>query len=447
MRFFSRKHQQPQEPEHDNDEQPPTDSSESKGDLSKIVAENDVAASANQAAGTAWLAGHLNHLTPEQEKKLVEFKALVEEKGYYKPGKEDGEPASHSDATLLRFLRARKFDVQGAYKQFTETEDWRKENKIDDLYENIRLEPYERTRQMYPQWTGRRDRRGIPVYLFEVRHLTNKNVSNFSHEVSEKGASETHKDSAIPARLLCLFSLYENLLQFVHPLCSSLPRPNPETPIVSSNNIVDISGVSLMQFWNLRSHMQDASVLSTAHYPETLDRIFIIGAPSFFPTVWNWIKRWFDPVTVSKIFILSSSEVKSTLETFMEPSSIPSQYGGTLDFQWGDLPNLDDAALELAGGIISPPTSAGGKPQYLKGPMRFLGDRIEVLGTDQGKPRRANIPVSVQKKGSEEPAEVAEDKEQSTTTLPVATTQDPSEKLEQLETDAATAATTTTATA
>lgn len=131
------------------------------------------------------------------------------------------------------------------------------------------------TTSQYPQWTGRRDRRGIPVYLFEVRHLTNKNVSQFSQEVSEQGASETHKDSAIPARLLCLFSLYENLLQFVHPLCSALARPNPETPIVSSNNIVDISGVSLMQFWNLRSHMQDASVLSTAHYPETLDRIFV----------------------------------------------------------------------------------------------------------------------------------------------------------------------------
>lgn len=131
------------------------------------------------------------------------------------------------------------------------------------------------TTSQYPQWTGRRDRRGIPVYLFEVKHLTNKNVSQFSQEVSEQGASETHKDSAIPARLLCLFSLYENLLQFVHPLCSALARPNPETPIVSSNNIVDISGVSLMQFWNLRSHMQDASVLSTAHYPETLDRIFV----------------------------------------------------------------------------------------------------------------------------------------------------------------------------
>ena len=45
------------------------------------------------------------------------------------------------------------------------------------------------------------------------------------------------------------------------------------TPITLSNNIVDVSGVSLRQFWNLKSHMQSASQLATAHYPETLDRM------------------------------------------------------------------------------------------------------------------------------------------------------------------------------
>lgn len=103
MRFFSRKHQQP-ETDNNNDEQPPPEGTETKGDLNKIAAENDVAASANQAAGTAWLAGHLNHLTPEQEQKFVEFKAQVEEKGYYKPKKEGTDVPSHSDATLLFVL-------------------------------------------------------------------------------------------------------------------------------------------------------------------------------------------------------------------------------------------------------------------------------------------------------------------------------------------------------
>lgn len=73
-----------------------------------------------------------------------------------------------------------------------------------------------------------------------------------------------------------LFALYENLLNFSQPLCSGIStRPFPETPVSQSNNIVDISGVGLKQFWNLKQHMQDASTLATAHYPETLDRIFV----------------------------------------------------------------------------------------------------------------------------------------------------------------------------
>lgn len=104
-------------------------------------------------------------------------------------------------------------------------------------------------------------------------------MASYSSKVSAQAPSETHKSSTVHPRLLRLFALYENLLNFVMPFCSELPRPNPETPIVSTTNIVDISGVGLKQFWNLRSHMQDASVLATAHYPETLDRIFV-GGPS-----------------------------------------------------------------------------------------------------------------------------------------------------------------------
>ncbi|KAJ5223644.1 hypothetical protein N7468_008186 [Penicillium chermesinum] len=353
---------------------------------------NDPAASADQAAGTAWLAGHLHHLTPEQEKKLVEFKKVSAERGYYTPAVEQAEgveakDASHDDATMLRFLRARRFDVEGAWGQFKDTEDWRKENKIESLYANIGIDSYEAARRMYPQWTGRRDRRGIPVYVFEIRHLNSKEMAAYNSTVSHS-APETHKSSTVPARLLNLFALYENLLRFVMPLCSSLSRPNPETPIVTSTNIVDVSGVGLKQFWNLKGHMQDASVLATAHYPETLDRIFIVGAPSFFPTVWGWVKRWFDPVTTSKIFILSAAEVNPTLTSFMEPTSIPKQYGGDLEWQWGDMPNLDSEAEEKLAGV-----ARGEKKELLKGPMVFNGDNIEVLGTENGKERRETVPV------------------------------------------------------
>lgn len=52
-----------------------------------------------------------------------------------------------------RFLRARKFDVEGAWGQFKDTEDWRKENAIEDLYANIGVDSYEAARRMVRTFT------------------------------------------------------------------------------------------------------------------------------------------------------------------------------------------------------------------------------------------------------------------------------------------------------
>ncbi|KUJ06861.1 CRAL/TRIO domain-containing protein, partial [Mollisia scopiformis] len=341
--------------------------------------------------------GHLGHLTTEEEAAFKNFKLLCADKGEYRPAEGD-KPASHDDATLLRFLRARRFIVQDAYKQFADTEAWRKANQIDQLYETIDLEHYYETRRLYPQWTGRRDRRGIPVYVFEVKHLNSKTMAAY-----EKSAKETHSmaqtDGKTPGKLLRLFALYENLIRFVMPLCTALTdRDHPQTPITQSNNIVDISGVGLKQFWNLRGHMQDASTLATAHYPETLDRIFIIGAPAFFPTVWSWIKKWFDPITTSKIFILSHHDMKKTLESFIEPANIPKKYGGQLEFEFGDMPKLDPH-------LASVTEWQNGNTDFPHGPMYWVdgkgekeigevkSDKIKALavGTRDKKERKEDI--------------------------------------------------------
>ncbi len=62
-----------------------------------------------------------------------------------------------------RFLRARKWVIPDAYKQFHDTEEWRKANDLEVLYETIDLEAYEQSRSLYPQWTGRRDRRFVKI--------------------------------------------------------------------------------------------------------------------------------------------------------------------------------------------------------------------------------------------------------------------------------------------
>ncbi|KAH6855914.1 CRAL-TRIO domain-containing protein [Chaetomium sp. MPI-CAGE-AT-0009] len=340
--------------------------------------------------------GHLGHLTEGEENQLKAFKVFLEEKGLYK----SGPPPSHDDQTLLRFLRARKWVVNDAYQQFKDTEEWRQANQLNVLYDTIDVDAYEQTRRLYPQWTGRRDRRGIPLYLFQIRHLDSKTVSAYEKASESTNVSKAKTDGSTPQRLLRLFALYENLTRFAQPLCTELTdREHAGTPITLSTNIVDVSQVSLRMFWNLKAHMQAASTLATAHYPETLDRIFIIGAPYFFSTVWGWIKRWFDPITVSKIFILSPAEVRPTLEAFIEPRNIPKQYGGELDFEFFDRPNLDP---NIRDAVRWEP----GHTDFPEGPAYWVpvddGARLACMavGSKGGKERRetvCTIPVTFPK--------------------------------------------------
>lgn len=175
------------------------------------------------------------------------------------------------------------------------------------------------------------------------------------------------------------------------PFCTQLTdREHPDVPITMSTNIVDISGTGLKQFWNLKGHMQAASQLATAHYPETLDRIFIIGAPMFFSTVWGWIKHWFDPITVSKIFVLSPHEVLPTLEKFIDRANIPKRYGGDLDFSFGSL-GVPDPAWE---GVVR---WQNGHSGFCSGPMLWEdaenGETVACIrmGRRDGKPQRETI--------------------------------------------------------
>ncbi|CAN9083074.1 unnamed protein product [Alternaria alternata] len=334
-------------------------------------------------------AGHLSHLTENQQAQLLEFKNICQQAGYYTPAA-GGKQASHDDETMLRYLRARRFVPQEAFKQFKDTEDWRKENKLSEIFNTIEIEEYEQTRRLYPQWLGRRDKRGIPLFLFEVAPLNSKNISAYEKQLAKSKTTIPN----VATKNLRLFALYESLTRFYTPLCSMVPRNHPETPISQSNNIVDISGVGLKQFWNLKGHMQDASVLATAHYPETLDRIFIVGAPGFFPTVWGWVKRWFDPITVSKIFILSPQNVYSTLSQYIDHDNIPKKYGGGLDFEWGQLPNLEPA-IEAQMKWENPNTQDGRKT-FPIGPIKWEeGQDGEMqawgVGSENGAPRRKLI--------------------------------------------------------
>jgi CRAL/TRIO domain len=88
-------------------------------------------------------------------------------------------------------------------------------------------------------------------------------------------------------------ALYEFMSCFVMSLCTHLPHPESSTPVSSATTIIDFEDASLLSLWNLRHHLQEASVLATSNYPETLNTTAVVNCPSFFPTIWGWVKVTF----------------------------------------------------------------------------------------------------------------------------------------------------------
>jgi hypothetical protein len=67
----------------------------------------------------------------------------------------------------LRFLRARKFDVELAKKMFVECEKWRKEVKLDETLPNWDYPEKEEMFKYYPQYYHKTDkvRQVLPQHI------------------------------------------------------------------------------------------------------------------------------------------------------------------------------------------------------------------------------------------------------------------------------------------
>lgn len=71
------------------------------------------------------------------------------------------------------------------------------------------------------------------------------------------------------------------------------------------------------------------------------------------------------------------------LTELIDPANIPKDYGGTMEWNFGDLPNLDPAIVESYGIESS---------KWPIGPIKLEGDDIVALGNfADGKPRREVI--------------------------------------------------------
>jgi hypothetical protein len=250
------------------------------------------------------LSGHVGHLTVEQQHILDKFKKELEAAGYY-------DPKRHDDATLLRFLRARKFDLEKAKVMFINNEEWRKSFGVEDVVKNFDFKEKAEVDKYYPHFYHKTDKDGRPVYIEQLGKIDMKALNSI-----------TSQDRLLKHLVL----EYEKFIHERLPACSA----QIGHPVETLCTVLDLKNVGISSFYSVKDYIAAAAKIGQDRYPECMGKFYIINAPFMFSTIWTLIKPWLDEVTVAKINILGD-DYPQVLRTQVPEENLPAFLGGKCD--------------------------------------------------------------------------------------------------------------------
>lgn len=253
--------------------------------------------------------GFYGELSPEQEETLAAFKRELEPLAL--------DPARYDDYFFLRFLRARKFDLEKALLMIRTFFQWRVDFGTDTILSYSFPEVSE-MKKFYPHGYHKTDRAGRPIYIECIGKL---NLTQLFEVTTEE-------------RMLKYYVReYERVLWERFPACSRKEGRHIE----QSLTILDLSGISLkMMNKQVYAFVKLASSTAQDYYPEMLGRMFIVNAPTLFTMVWSTIKGFIDEKTRNKISI-HGSKFQTELLELVEPENLPTFLGGTCECAQGCL--------------------------------------------------------------------------------------------------------------
>lgn len=264
-----------------------------------VKKEEEILSSYPQTCAPGSQSGTPGNLNDSQKKALAELRDVLKKMGY---------ELRLDDATLLRFLRARKFNVALAKDMYVACEKWRKEAKVDTILEDFHYEEKPLVAKYYPQYYHKTDKDGRPVYV---------------EELGTVNLHEMYKITTHERMIKNLVWEYESFVKYRLPACSRASGHLVET----SCTIMNLKGISISSAYQVLSYVKEASHIGQNYYPERMGKFYLINAPFGFSTAFRLFKPFLDPVTVSKIFILGSSYKKDLLKQ-IPAENLPVKFGG-----------------------------------------------------------------------------------------------------------------------
>ncbi|KAG0592682.1 hypothetical protein KC19_1G272500 [Ceratodon purpureus] len=186
--------------------------------------------------------------------------------------------------TMLRFLKARKYDVHKAREMWKGMLQWRHEFGADTIETDFQFTELDSVRRYYPQGHHGIDKEGRPIYIELIGKVD-----------PQKLMECTTLDRYLKYHVL----EFERTINLKFAACSLATKRHVD----SATTIIDVDGV-------------------------TLHRMFIINAGTGFRLLWNTIRGFLDNKTAAKINVLGGN-YQSKLLDIIEPSQLPVFLGGT----------------------------------------------------------------------------------------------------------------------